>query len=203
MGPVAFLAALPLARRFGWFWAEIPGHVRERAIGSSEWIWEAGRGETRGNADAVQEGLPIRIFIFTPFIALVLVMVGATAIVALRSADDDAAKLATNLHQAMSANIRMRLDDYLARSPSPVGAQREDALVSLLRSQAVGTKGRAFILDRTGKMIASSAPVGDPVVESAVAALARHTGPSGLSAPCDGVPVRLRHGKAALAGNVD
>ena len=35
MAPVAFLAALPLARRFGWFWAEIPGHVRERAIGSS------------------------------------------------------------------------------------------------------------------------------------------------------------------------
>src|SRR6195256_6558816 len=60
MGPVAFLAALPLARRFGWFWAEIPGHVRERQIGSSAWLWEAGRGETRGNADAVQEGLPIR-----------------------------------------------------------------------------------------------------------------------------------------------
>ena len=64
MGPVAFLVALPLARRFGWFWAEIPGHVRERAIGSSEWTWEAGRGETPGNADAVQEGLPIRVFIF-------------------------------------------------------------------------------------------------------------------------------------------
>src|SRR6478672_11553425 len=61
MGPAALLFALPLARRFGWFWAEIPGHVRERAIGSSEWIWEAGHGETRGNADAVQEGLPIRI----------------------------------------------------------------------------------------------------------------------------------------------
>ena len=53
MGPVAFLAALPLARRFGWFWAEIPGHVRERAIGSSEWSWEAGRGVTRGSADDV------------------------------------------------------------------------------------------------------------------------------------------------------
>ncbi len=183
MGPVAFLVALPLARRFGWFWAEIPGHVRERAIGSREWIWEAGRGETQGNADAVQEGLPILMFIFTPFIALVLVMIGTTAIVALRSADDDAAKLATNLHQAMSANIRIRLDDYLARSPSPTGAQRQDTLVSLLRSQAVGTQGRAFILDQTGKMIASSAPVGDPVVESAVAALAQHTGPSGLSAP--------------------
>ena len=80
----------------------------------------------------------------------------------------------------MSANIGMRLDDYRARSPSPIDAQREDALVSLLQSQAVGTNGRAFILDRTGKMIVSSAPDGDPVVQSAVAALARHTAPSGL-----------------------
>ena len=55
--------------------------------------------QTPGDADPVQEGLPIRIFIFTPFIALVLVMVGATAIVALRSADDDAARLATRLHR--------------------------------------------------------------------------------------------------------
>src|SRR5262245_30840123 len=37
IGPVAFLAALPLARRLSWFWAEIPGHVRERAIGQKEW----------------------------------------------------------------------------------------------------------------------------------------------------------------------
>ena len=180
MGPVAFLAALPLARRFGWFWAEIPGHVRERAIGGSEWIWESGHGETRDHADAAQEGLPIRLFIFSPFIALVLVMVGATAVVALRSADDDAARLATRLHHEMSANIGLRLDDYRARSLSPIDPQREDALVSLLQNQAVGTNGRAFILDRTGKMIVSSAPDGDPVVQSAVAALAQHTAPSGL-----------------------
>ena len=181
LGPLAFLAALPLARRFGWFWAEIPGRVRERAIGSNDWTWESGRGEARDGADPVREGLPIRIFIFTPFIALLLVMVGATAIVALQTADDDATMLATKLHQAVSANIRMRLDGYLARSPPP-GAEREEALSSVMRSQAVGTNGRAFILDTTGKMVASSAPAGDPVVESAVAALARHTGPSGLSA---------------------
>ena len=180
MGPVAFLAALPLARRFGWFWAEIPGHVRERAIGSSEWTWESGHGETRDSADAAQEGLPIRLFIFSPFIALVLVMVGATAVVALRSADDDAARLATRLHHEMSANIGLRLDHDRAGSPSPIDPQREDALVSLLQNQAVGTNGRAFILDRTGKMIVSSAPDGDPVVQSAVAALAQHTAPSGL-----------------------
>ena len=180
MGPVAFLAALPLARRFGWFWAELPGHVRERVIGSSEWTWESGHGETRDNADAAQEGVPIRLFIFSPFIALVLVMVGATAVVALRSADDDAARLATRLHHEMSANIGLRLDHDRARSPSPIDPQREDALVSLLQNQAVGTNGRAFILDRTGKMIVSSAPDGDPVVQSAVAALAQHTAPSGL-----------------------
>ena len=202
LAPAAFLVALPLARRFGWFWAEIPGRVRERAIGSSEWIWESGRSEAPGNAAPVQEGLPIRIFIFTPFIALLLVMVGATAIVALRSADDDATMLATRLHQAMSANIRMQLDDYLARPPPPAGAQRDDTLVSLLRSQAVGTDGRAFILDVTGTMVASSASAGDPVVANAVAALARHTGPSGLSAGDDRVPVRSRHGEAAVAGNV-
>jgi len=39
LAPAAFLAVLPLARRFGWFWAETPGRVRERAIGSNDWTW--------------------------------------------------------------------------------------------------------------------------------------------------------------------
>jgi len=50
----------------------------------------------------VQEGLPIRIFIFAPFVALVLVMVGATAIVALQTADDDAADVGG---KAPSSNV--------------------------------------------------------------------------------------------------
>jgi PAS domain S-box-containing protein len=181
MGPGAFLVALPLARRFGWFWAEIPGHVRERAIGDREWTWEAGRGESPGAAGPVLEGVPIRMLILMPFIALVLVMVGATAYVTLRSAEDDAARLAGRLHREVSTNIRMRLDDYLARSLSPADARRHDDLVRLLRSQALGTDGRAFILDGTGATIASSAPEGDPVVESAIAGLARRTGPSATS----------------------
>jgi len=180
LGPLAFLIALPLARRFGWFWAEIPGRVKERALGGT-WEWESGRDATQGGTDPLPQGLPIRIFIFTPFVALVLVMVGATAIVALRSADDDALMLATKLHHEASANIRMRLDDSLARSPPSTDAQHRDALVSVLLGQAQGTNGRAFIVDRAGRMIASSAPDGDPVVESAAAALAKHTGSSGLS----------------------
>jgi C4-dicarboxylate-specific signal transduction histidine kinase len=182
LAPFAFLVALPLTRRLGWFWAEIPGHVRERAIGSSEWIWVSGRGEVGEKIEPAQEGLPIQAFIFAPFIALVLVMVGATAIVALRNADDDAAILATRLHEAVSETIDVRLDDYLRRSPVPIDAERKDALVSLLRSQDVGIDGRAFILDGTGKIVASSAPDGDAVVKNAMAALDRHAGWSGAVA---------------------
>ena len=150
----------------------------------------------------MQEGLPIRIFIFAPFIALVLVMVGATAIVALRTADDDAAMLATRLHQAMSANIRLQLDDYLARSPPPTGVQREDTLDSLLRSQAVGTNGRAFILDmnrQDGRLVRFRRRSGGRERDCRSRAAHRSVGPV-----CSGdrVPVRSCHGEAALAGNV-
>ena len=129
----------------------------------------------------MQQGLPIRVFIFTPFIALALALVAATAIIALRSGENDATRLATKLHHAGAENIRMQLDDYLAASPSQTDAERAAGLAQLLRRQAVGTNGRAFILDRTGAMIASSAPEGDTVVQSAVAALARHTRQSGAS----------------------
>ena len=103
--------------------------------------------------------------------------------------------------QEASANLRMRLDDYLARSPAPMDAARKEGLVALLRSQAVGTDGRAFILDSTGAVVASSAPDGDPVVASAMAGLAEQPG-VGHVRRRDGVPVRPRDGEAALAGNV-
>ena len=177
IAPWAFLVALPLARRFGWFWAEIPGHVGERALGSAEWIWSAGPGKATGDASRVDEGVPIRVFVFAPFILLLLVMVGATAIVALRSADDDAARLVTRLHQEASTSFRLRLAEHLALSPSLTDAQRRDALAALLRSQAIGPDGRAFILDGSGALIASSAPDGDGVVAEAMAGLARHPRP--------------------------
>jgi len=182
LGPVAFLVALPLARRFGWFWAEIPGQVRERAIGDSEWRWQAGVGATAREVVPVQLGVPIRVFLFTPFIALALAMVGATAIVTLQSGAQDAARLATRLHHEGASNIRMQLDDYLAASTSRTDAEHADGLGLLLRQQAAGTDGRAFILDRTEAMVASSAPGGDAVVQSAIAALARHAGPSAVPA---------------------
>ena len=174
LAPAAFLVALPIARRFGWFWAEIPGHVQERAFGKGGWTWEAGAGNIPATARPPQQGLPIRVFVFMPFIALVLVMVSITAFVALRSADDDADRLAIRLHQEVSAGIRARLDEHLAQA-SPIDAMRKAALVSLLQDKAIGTEGRAFILDDAGDLVASSAPDGDLVVRAAMASLANRT----------------------------
>ena len=56
LAPLAMLGALPLARRLNLFWAEIPGHVRERAIGSRTWIWEAGRGAPRDREASRRRG---------------------------------------------------------------------------------------------------------------------------------------------------
>jgi len=172
LAPFAFLVALPLARRTGWYWAEIPGHVRARWMGSREWIWEAGRGSKPGTA-LMQRGLPIRVFIFLPFILLLLLLVGATATVALRAAALDADRLARDLHMETSDNVRMQLDDFLARTPSPVEAARRGELNALLHRRTPDASGRTFILDASGAVLASSVPGADGVVESAIAALSQ------------------------------
>ena len=174
-------------------WLVLGGDPRPRpgarARGRRVDLGERPRRRRRATRTWSSEGLPIRIFIFTPFIALVLVMVGVTAIVALRSADDDAARLATRLHQEASASIRARLDDYLARSPSRCRRAAQDALASLLRSEAIGAEGRAFILDATGAMIASSARHGDPVVHECrggAGAAPESVGPARKTRPSSG-----------------
>ena len=159
---------------FGWFWAEYPGHVSERTLGSHDWIWESGVGKP-GLAGAIPSGLPIRIFLFMPFIALLLVMVGATAVVALRSASDDAVSLATRLHVEAAAEhskcswtptCRRR---QRHRTPS---AHRAWCLCCAARTSTQTRRGLVFILDTscsTGPR--RSASDGDPVVRSAVMAL--------------------------------
>ena len=173
LAPLAFLLTLPVVKRLGWFWAEIPGHVRARWMGSPEWIWESGRGDRAYNQALMQRGLPIRVFIFLPFILLVLIMVGVTATVSLRAAAIDSDRLASNLHQETSDNVRMQLDDFLARALAPAEAASRGGLDALLRDRTASANGRAFILDGAGKVIASSADAGDGVVSAATAALAK------------------------------
>jgi PAS domain S-box-containing protein len=166
LAPLAMLGALPLARRFGLFWAEIPGHVKEHAIGLKARTWEAGKGEQTG-AVAADGHWPIRMFLLAPFIVLMLVMVGTTAYTTLRSAETDATKLATRLHQEISENINLRLDDFLARQPDTFDRARGDELGALLKNLPVTRDGSAFILDRAGTVVASAAD-GDPVMAHAI-----------------------------------
>jgi signal transduction histidine kinase/CheY-like chemotaxis protein len=173
LAPFATLVALPLTRRLGLFWAEIPGHVRERPLGGS-FVWEAG-----GTAGARvpltnHRGLPIRLFILGPFVGLVLVLVGATAYVTLRSAEADATKLANHLQAEVSENINLRLDDYLALERVRKALPREVStdLERLLAALPIAERGRAFILDGDGELVATSA--NDRVVELARASLRAH-----------------------------
>ncbi|MES2150588.1 MAG: ATP-binding protein [Pseudomonadota bacterium] len=149
LAPVAMLAALPLARRCGMFWREIPRHVQVRAFGASEWS------DDNGRADA-GAGLPIRLFLAAPVIALVLLLTGATAFLTLRSSEAAAGKLATRLHEEIAQNINLQLDDYLEvlqRAGEPL---RVNDLNEMLRKLPVARHGRAIIIDREGRKIAAS-----------------------------------------------
>ncbi|MEY4544814.1 MAG: hypothetical protein RL685_1009, partial [Pseudomonadota bacterium] len=186
IAPVAMLGALPLARRLGLFWAEIPGHVLQRRWPGAGLAWETAGGEAR-HEPAVGRTLPIRMFILTPFVVLVLLMVGSTAYVTLRSAEDDANRLALRLHQEIAQNINLQLDEYLARLQ---GGPVEGELVRLLASLSIAKDGRAFIMDREGQTIAASSPATDPVLETAVASTRRALASGGSS---ESVELRFSH----------
>ena len=158
IAPFAMLVALPAARRLGLFWAEIPGHVRERRLGGMEWAWVAG-----GDRPPAVREWPLRFAVLAPFLALILVLVGATAYVSLHSAERDARLLASRLHQEISDGITARV----AEGPP-------DGLAAFLRSRPVAERGFALIVDRGGRVVASSAAADDPVV-----ALALRTPPTG------------------------
>lgn len=168
LAPFAMMVALPLARRLKLFWAEIPGHVRERAIGGSTWLWTSGEAVPRPVAVALASSWPLRMIILAPFIALVLLMVGATALVTLRSAERDADKLATRLHEEIGGNIALLLDVALGHPAHGVGGLRE-----MLRHLPVARHGIAMVVDDAGRTVASSAVAGDAVAARAVAGLRR------------------------------
>jgi two-component system sensor histidine kinase/response regulator len=176
LAPFAMLILLPLARRAGLFWAEIPGHVKERSLGSHVWAWQAGEGVAPGSSPSLVERWPIRMLILGPLIALMLLMVGATAFVTLRSAERDAHKLASDLHQATSINIELLLDQHLDEIGP--GADQEQAVGALLKRLPIAHRGRALVLDDTGRVVASTAESSDPVTARALAELG-HRRPEG------------------------
>jgi two-component system sensor histidine kinase/response regulator len=176
VAPFAMLVLLPLARRAGLFWAEIPGHVKERLVGSHVWAWEAGQGVVPSSSPNLVERWPIRMLLLGPFIALMLLMVGTTAFVTLRSAEQDANKLAGHLHESISLNIELLLDEQL--DGAPAGADQQQAIRELLRALPIARRGRALLLDEAGLVIASTADDFDPVIARALAELGDSRPPS-------------------------
>lgn len=178
IAPFFMLGALPLARKYGLFWAEIPNHVKERRLGFTDWIWVSGKDIKQNDVPIAARGIPIQIVFVSFFVVLVLAMVGTTAYFVLRSAEDDANKLVGLLHQEVTANINAQLDEYLAQSQGVPRVQREVAINGLLQNLAVAKHGRAFIIDSSGRLIASSlrdahaAGVGqDRVIQQAIQTL--------------------------------
>jgi two-component system sensor histidine kinase/response regulator len=175
LAPLVMLGALPLARKLGMFWAEIPGYVRERRLGSSTWIWESGPG-AQAPVGPSNRGLPLRIFVAAPFVALVLMIAGLVAYVTLQSSEGAAEALASRIQQEASANVAHQLDARLGQLPGDDAAERARVAAEVLAGSPVARRGRAFVIDRAGALVASSAGGEDPVLRSAVEALGRASG---------------------------
>ena len=180
--PFAMLAALPLARRFGLFWPEIRGHVRERLMGSPIPVWESGNASNPKALPNPEQGVSIRVLLVAPFILLMLVMVATSAYVSFRSSEDAAGKLARRLHQEISENINILLDDYLEISQQKHEPLCPNCIDQLLRKLPIAEHGIAFAIDLSGKQIATSVdeaklmhkrtPLGADIATSEVAKVA-------------------------------
>lgn len=183
LAPLALLVALPLARRYGLFWAEIPGHVRHQRWRGKALIWISGTSGTAGEENQIAPGLPIRMFLAAPFVALVLLMVGAVAFVTLRNGEIAANELATRLHREIAVTIDMTLDNYLQQRPSLKDKPDPEAISRLLHRMSISDSGRIFILNRSGQTVASSLyPASpdlvhnDPVARTAITTLKQTIG---------------------------
>jgi len=157
IAPIAMLIAFPLAKKIGLFWADIPGHVKERPFGHKQWIWQSGQRKEDMDERIGDQPTPIRIFLAVPLIILVLGLVISVAFLTLSSAENGANKLASRLHHEVSRNIDLQVDDYLEKSEKNDNAQLIHHINQLLQSSSIAKQGRIFLIDRSGVLIASSA----------------------------------------------
>lgn len=187
LAPAAMLVAYPLAVRAGMFWARIPGHVKERRLGSEQWIWESGP-EGHGSGSRLHpDSWPIRMVVLAPFIALVLLMVGATAYLTLGSARRDAERHATEHLREISAGVALRLEDLLARGAGPDEGPRTAAMLGGL---AISRHGFAASLDRRLRPVATSPGEGGPMAAAIARLAAARPTPEALA---EGLEFRLDH----------
>lgn len=152
LAPFVMLAVFPLAKKYKMFWAEIPGHVKEVYLTYKETQTD----KKKSKSNTYEQTIPIRIFFVTPILAIVLVMIGATAYLTLSSAETTANDLAIRLHQEISENINLQLDDYISKSQKLTETEKRNHIQELLKKTHLAKEGKAFIVDRENKIVASS-----------------------------------------------
>ncbi|WP_077033904.1 PAS domain S-box protein [Pelomonas sp. KK5] len=149
LAPFVMLALLPLARRLGLLPAA-GGAAGQAAAGA----------------------MPLRMALGGSLAAMVLAVSCAVALLALRSGEQGATKLAQRLNQELSDSIDVRLADYLEDAAAIPEAERLRGMSTLLSGLSTPPGGRALVLDRQGQVLAGSvAGAGDPVATAALAAL--------------------------------
>jgi signal transduction histidine kinase len=152
LAPIAMLAFFPLVKKINFFWAEIPDHVREKSITGQNKIWFSGQSQdaiSSSEKNSNHSGIAIRIFFISPIIVLVLVLVGSTAYVTLKNAEQSAYKLAEDLHRQWSNNIRLSFDNYLQSANNKSADSIRSELQTILQSGNSDENGKVFILEDT------------------------------------------------------
>ena len=146
--PLSMAMALPLAARSGLFWATARGFVRERRVGS-------------GPARKPSRGLPLRLVLAGSFVALTLALVGGVAFVAVQSGQKAAEQLATALHTEVASTLNLQLDAYLDAQAHLPPRERLHGVAQLLARSSIADKGRAYMIDRQGVLLASSSDIAE------------------------------------------
>jgi len=159
LAPLAMLVALPLARKYGLFWADVSGRVRERSFALRRWVWESGRGAVT-DAGLGPPVLPVQVFLTAPLIALILLMVCAVAYVALERGRDTAQTLADRLLQEVSDGLCARMEEREGGLPASAAIAQDGGLRELLDATRVSRHGRVFIVNRAGRLLARAASGG-------------------------------------------
>ncbi|PJZ70443.1 PAS domain-containing sensor histidine kinase [Leptospira perolatii] len=188
IAPFAMLVAYPLAKKYNMFWAEISGHVKERKVGAREWVWRSGKEGSEEDDQSFSQALPIRIFILTPLIVFVFVIVIATAYISSRSAENTAMNLASRLHNEISERTKLQLDDYFETFKINDEARLKSDLSKVIAKTSLSKQIAIYIIDRSGNLVVSSVsaspdlkqkelqPVADGVLLNAVSNLNRISG---------------------------
>lgn len=160
LAPLAMYITFPLVRKFGFFWAEVPGQVKEVTITEPQLVWKSGPKEFDSfeSESELKTGISLQLFIVAPFVCLVLILVGITAYVTLKNAEQSAFQMVEVLHRQWSKNINLSLDLYFSTLPE---ASKEysgtSGLGKVLDSSKVNEQGKVYLLDESLNPLASLA----------------------------------------------